>query len=510
VLRFVVTFGMVMLILVIIAPYVAQSQPVLGWIVAAVAERQKVHADVGEASFGWFSPLELRDVAIETPYGEPLLDVSRIRADRPWWQLGVAGGRRLGTFTIEQPHVTFVASPTGWNFQGVAPPPPPAKPAAPVVRRQPELTAEVRNASLTVHRTGVSEPIMDVSGVNVTAHIRYADGVRWLTVEPFHPLDHKRLTPEMCENGLQLAAPILANATWAEGEVSLSIDEFRAPLDPRRVPADGDPADIEAPAARASGRLELHSVETGLKNPVLQGIAEKLASLLGKEMPTRVRVADGSIVRFELRDRRVHHEGLVFGLPEVSPDLVIRTSGSVGLDRTLDLHVEVPILLDMAFSGPLAQRISGKSIHLVVTGTLDAPTVSLPPDQGAWQQFARMLSDEPGEADGVVADDIAGLARDLLPAARATAENVADALARIRERRAERRAARAEASSGPRDEPAEVNEEPLDPAGDALPPPPLESEGSARAGGDEEADEQSPPRGPLRRLLDRRRERRAS
>jgi hypothetical protein len=318
----------------------------------------------------------------------------------------------------------------------------------------------------------------------------------------------------MCENGLQLAAPILANAAWAEGEISLSIDEFRLPLDPRRVPADGNPAAVEAPVAHAAGRLELHAVETGLKNPILQQIADKLASLLGTQMPTRVRIADGSLVNFELRDRRVHHDGLAFGLPEISSTLLIQTSGSVGLDKTLDLRVQVPIALDLALSGPLAQRLSGKSINLVVTGTLDDPKVTLPPGETAWQQFTRILSENPDEADGVVADDLAGLARELLPGARETAANVAeglsDTLSRIRERRAERRAAsdRTDAAS----EEAVVAGTPSDPSGDALPPPPpVEPESGARIDeDDEQTDERDSPRGPLRRLLDRRRDRRAS
>jgi hypothetical protein len=517
--RFLVAFGVALLLFVIATPYVAQSPPVLGWIVTAVAQRQNVHASVGEASFGWFSPLELRDVAIETPYGEPLLDVERIRADRPWWQLGVAG-QRLGTFTIDQPAVTLVASPGGWNSQGIGPPPPAdsAQGSAPRARRQPELTADVHGAALTLYRTGVSEPLIDVRGVNVTAHIRYNNDVRWLTVEPFQPLDRKRLTPEMCENGLQLAAPILANATWTEGSVSLSIDEFRLPLDPRSVPPDGHPAAISTPAAHASGRLELHSVETGLKNPLLKQIADKVAALLGTQMPTRIRVADDSLVQFQLRDRRVYHEGLAFGLPEISPTLVIQTSGSVGLDKTLDLQVQIPVVLDLALSGPLAQRISGKSIHLAVTGTLDDPKVSLPPEETAWQQLTRLLGDNPDEADGVVADDIAGLAKEILPGARETAANVvqgiAGTLSQIRDRRAERRAARdssSDRSNADAYDESAVAGSPGDPSGDALPPaPPVEPDGRARADQDEDAADERPSRGPLRRLLDRRRERRAS
>jgi hypothetical protein len=322
----------------------------------------------------------------------------------------------------------------------------------------------------------------------------------------------------MCDNGLELVAPVLANSSWVQGEISLSIDELRLPLDRPRTVAGVDPPSADGPAARAAGRLELHSVETGLKNPLLQQIADKVATLFNSQMPTRIRITDNSTVKFELRDRRVYHEGLAFGLPEISPSLILRTSGTVGLDKTLDLRVDVPVLIDLAFSGPIAQRVSGKTIQLSVTGTLDKPKVSLPKDKSIVQQFSSLLSDEPNEADGVASDDLVGLARDLLPAAKDAAENIQDTLAKIRERRAERRAARTamgDDADRERDS-ALVSESSGSAAGDALPPPPPPSD--ARPHDDEprddemneRSDEDTAPRlrgGPLRRLFERRRNR---
>jgi hypothetical protein len=443
--------------------------------------------------------------------------VTLLQADRPWWQLAVSHNR-LGRFLVREPQVTLLASPSGWNFQGIGAQrdeeqAPPASPGS-----RPELSAEVRGAAVTLHRAGVSEPLLDVDGVDVTAHIKYSDQVRWLTIEPFRPLDRKQLTPAMCDNGLELVAPVLANSSWVQGEISLSIDELRLPLDRPRTVAGVDPPTADGPAARASGRLELHSVETGLKNPLLQQIADKVATLFNSQMPTRVRITDNSTVKFELRDRRMYHEGLAFGLPEISPSLILRTSGTVGLDKTLDLRVDVPVLIDLAFSGPIAQRVSGKTIQLAVTGTLDKPKVSLPKDKSFVQQFSSLLSDNPNEADGVASDDLVGLARDLLPAAKDAAENITDTLAKIRERRADRRAARNEMSDpSDRERNAALASEWSGSAtGDALPPPPPESDVRSTDNEprdeemDETTDEEAAPRprgGPLRRLFDRRRNR---
>lgn len=490
------------LALVAAAPYIAQYPPVRDWLVNALAKRENVRAEVGGASFGWFTPLELRDVRVDSPQGAPLLNVARIRAAKPWWQLALSQ-KRLGRFFIGAPHVTLLASPSGWNFEGIGPAKEASqRPADPGDRSEPsdkpELTAVLQDAAVVLRRAGIEEPLLDVEGVHATVDIRYLEDTRWLIVQPFQPLDRKQLTPEMCNNGLQLIAPILANATWVSGEVSLSIDEFRLPLDRRAA------EDPQLPPAFAAGRLDMHSVETGLKNPLLQEIANKVATLLGSKMPTRVRIANETQVQFELRDRRVYHEGLAFGLPEVSPNLVIRTSGYVGLDKSLDLRVEAPTSLDWAFDGPIAQRLSGKSIELAVTGTLDDPKVSFPEDKGLVQQLANLVSENPEETGGAVAGGMVDLARDVLPLARdatqGVAETLSDALARVRDRRADRRAARNPGALERFD----------DDSSEALPPaPPREGErpeegafDDSRANDDEEV-EPNRRRGPLRRLLDR-------
>src|SRR5687768_1380378 len=95
----------------------------------------------------------------------------------------------------------------------------------------------------------------------------------------------------------------------------------------------------------------------------------------------------------------------------------IRTPGPAGLDKSLDLRVEVPVLVDLAFNGPVAQRLSGKTIQLAVTGTLDEPKVSLPPEKSALQQFANLMGKRPADENATAVENLAGLATDFLPAA---------------------------------------------------------------------------------------------
>ena len=60
-----------------------------------------------------------------------------------------------------------------------------------------------------------------------------------------------------------------------------------------------------------------------------------------------------------------------FGFPDISKDLLIRSSGSVGYDRTLDLELDVPSIL--------VGKNQGKklpSVRMHVTGTIEKPIVT--------------------------------------------------------------------------------------------------------------------------------------
>ena len=105
-----------------------------------------------------------------------------------------------------------------------------------------------------------------------------------------------------------------------------------------------------------------------MKNPLLQEIAELASRLLKVQVPQTVQIADDTAVVFELREGRVYHEGLVFWLPELSKDIKWQTSGTVGLDDSLDLTVQAQLPLTLLHDGPLAQRLSDRPLKFGVTG----------------------------------------------------------------------------------------------------------------------------------------------
>jgi hypothetical protein len=246
------------------------------------------------------------------------------------------------------------------------------------------VSIEVVDGSFLMSEVGEREPIVALDSLGLAMHVARENGQRVFLTEPTVILDRRQLTPELCHHGLHLVAPILADAANVDGTVSLKLENLRIPLEPS--PDGTRKFDV-------SGHVVLHQVSVGVRNPVLKQITDTVGRLLGKEIPQSVRLADEADIHFFVKGDRVHHDGLAFGLPTVSPDLVIRTSGSVGFDRTLDMNVDVPIPLALLRDGPLFRKLSERPLRFHVGGTLDQPVLGLPDDRGWYQELASRLLD---------------------------------------------------------------------------------------------------------------------
>lgn len=193
-----------------------------------------------------------------------------------------------------------------------------------------------------------------VSGgqARLAPRVRLAPDPMELTL-PRGPLARQvRITPQMCDSALKYIAPVLADVTTARGAFSIELDGCRIPL---ADPAQGD----------VSGKFMIHSVEVG-PGPLVR----ELAVLLGRVAPARLRRE--SVVPFRMVQGRVHHAGLELEFP----DLTIRTSGSVGLDQTLDLTAEMPIPPKWLGNNPLGTALRGQKIQLPIAGTLSKPAIN--------------------------------------------------------------------------------------------------------------------------------------
>ncbi len=186
--------------------------------------------------------------------------------------------------------------------------------------------------------------------VRLDPQVRLAPGPMELDVQPGRVADNVRINPRMCAGFLQYIAPALAGVAAAQGRFSLELDRCRLPLaDPAR-------GDVE-------GRMIVHSVEIG-PGPMIY----ELAVLMGRAESARL--TRQSVIPFRLADGRVHHRGMEL----VFPDLTIRTSGSVGFDRSLELIAEMPI--PPKWRGrheALDSALRNQTIRVPIAGTLTRP-----------------------------------------------------------------------------------------------------------------------------------------
>ncbi len=176
-----------------------------------------------------------------------------------------------------------------------------------------------------------------------------------LTFAKGRVVDKARLSPAACADALGFALPAIANAAQADGLLSLDLDDARVPL------ADPDRATVK-------GKLVLHHA-TLSPGP----LATEIVTLLGVKGTTMNLVTD-QVVPVRLEAGRVHHENfaLVFGTTTV------RSSGSVGLDGSVAVVLELPVpsrLVEKLLpnNSRLREALAKERVKVAVTGTLAKP-----------------------------------------------------------------------------------------------------------------------------------------
>ena len=70
----------------------------------------------------------------------------------------------------------------------------------------------------------------------------------------------------------------------------------------------------------------------------------------------------------------MHHEGLRIGFPDIAPNLLVSSRGSVGLDHSLDMVLEVPRIVSPLKKEPVDSKDA--PVRLRVTGTIEKPIVT--------------------------------------------------------------------------------------------------------------------------------------
>jgi hypothetical protein len=184
---------------------------------------------------------------------------------------------------------------------------------------------------------------------------------------PGSAAEQVRLSPEMCRGWLKYVAPLVADATAAEGRLSVSLDTAVIPL---AQPSSGD----------VRGVLTVHSARIGpgpLSREFLW-MAEQVKALMRRQPPrpesagsTRWLEIPAQEVAFQMADQRIYHQGLRFAVN----DVIIRTRGSVGFDQSLSLIAEIPILDQWVANDRYLAALRGHVLELPIRGTLKGPNV---------------------------------------------------------------------------------------------------------------------------------------
>ena len=192
-------------------------------------------------------------------------------------------------------------------------------------------------------------------------------------------LDSVQMTPETCASALKYINPLAAGATAAEGTFSIDSDGVQMPLyDPLKM------------RARATVTLQNVVVSAGPMAEQLIGSAKQLQAIIRpdkvnseRDYNTWLRMSEQTIP-VSVENGRVYHEGIKFS----HDDIRIETSGSVGLDQTVNMVARIPIPDDWLTSSKYLDGLKGQAISIPISGTVSRPVL----DQQAIRNFSGQLA----------------------------------------------------------------------------------------------------------------------
>ncbi len=195
------------------------------------------------------------------------------------------------------------------------------------------ISAELNKGQVTI------EPLdFAVGGGRLTAapSIQLEPAPGQLTLPPGPLLTNIRITPDVSQRMLKYINPFVASAVQTEGVFSMSLSGGTVPLG---APATSDVA----------GKLDLQSMRVvpGPALGELSRLVQEIARLTkgnplfggGQGQPVTLLSFSDRTIDFRLVDGRVYHQGLEFEVEK----RVFRSRGSVGLDNSVSVMLEVQI-----------------------------------------------------------------------------------------------------------------------------------------------------------------------
>ena len=225
-----------------------------------------------------------------------------------------------------------------------------------------ELDAKLANGQVDV---APMEVAVSEGKLHLAPHI-YLDRTPMVVTLPAGKLaEEVRISREMCGTWFKYIAPLVSDATAAEGRFSVDLSGATVPVD--------DPM-----ASQVAGTLAIHQAQIGpgpLAQQLLWLAGQVKAIAEGQPLEAAAAPSERWLelpaqnVAFQFADRRVQHEGLRMQVK----DVVIQTRGSVGLDQTISLVAEVPVRDEWLAKSPYLQTMRGQTLQVPIQGTLSSP-----------------------------------------------------------------------------------------------------------------------------------------
>ncbi len=241
--------------------------------------------------------------------------------------------------------------------------------------------------------SGITEVIIDQAVVSTTINpvafsggqIQMSPKIDLRSSQPVLYLDRQRildqvqLTPETCASALKYINPLAAGATTAEGTFSIDSDGVQVPLyNPLKM------------RARAAVTLQNVVVSAGPMALQLIGAAKQIQAIVkpdkageSRDYNTWLEMSDQT-VPVTVENGRIYHDGIRFS----HDDIQIETTGSVGLDQSVDMIARIPIPDAWLTSSPYLAGLQGQAISIPVTGTISKPVL----DRRAIRNFSGQLA----------------------------------------------------------------------------------------------------------------------
>lgn len=195
-------------------------------------------------------------------------------------------------------------------------------------------------------------------------------------------LENIQLTEAICRDWLKYISPTLADATSVGGRLSLGVNAGQIPL------GHMEQADLSGVVAIQEGSVRPGPLAVGILDQVsqLQIMLNRGGEDLTKKAFLTVTQED---IPFRVYQGRVYHES--FGA--YVGDLRLSTSGSVGLDHTLALQMNLHLPDKwMANGRPVLQILAGQPMPFKITGTFEEPRI----DASAMADFGKQIGVKAG------------------------------------------------------------------------------------------------------------------